>query len=65
MTRTYPTPPHTPLTQDAADGMGVELTAFTEHEGKPGPVELSGKVTYPRGEWEGGSGCIPIPQGKG
>jgi len=32
------------MLQDAADGMSVELTAFTEHEGQAGPVELSGKV---------------------
>mmetsp|Transcript_6484 Transcript_6484/g.19247 ORF Transcript_6484/g.19247 Transcript_6484/m.19247 type:complete len:313 (+) Transcript_6484:24-962(+) len=32
------------MLQDAADGDGVEVTAFTEFEGRPGPVELSGKV---------------------
>lgn len=32
------------LLQDSADGSGVELGAFTEFEGQPGPAELSGKV---------------------
>eukprot|EP00967_Tisochrysis_lutea_P109102 scaffold169533_cov39-Tisochrysis_lutea.AAC.1 len=32
------------MLQDASDGMGVEVTAFTEYEGEIGPVERSGKV---------------------
>jgi hypothetical protein len=32
------------LLQDAADGLGVEVTAFTEYEGEMGPAERSGKV---------------------
>jgi hypothetical protein len=32
------------MLQDAADGQGVEVTAFTEYEGEMGPAERSGKV---------------------
>jgi len=42
--RNKPQQASTPARQDAADGDGVEVTAFTEFEGRPGPVELSGKV---------------------
>ena len=42
--RNEPQQASTPARQDAADGDGVEVTAFTEFEGRPGPVELSGKV---------------------
>eukprot|EP00962_Isochrysis_galbana_P035549 scaffold12195_cov164-Isochrysis_galbana.AAC.2 len=32
------------MLQDAADGLGVEVAAFTEYEGEVGPAERSGKV---------------------
>ena len=37
--RNKPQQASTPARQDAADGDGVEVTAFTEFEGRPGPNE--------------------------